>query len=74
MHSKPICTSDRFLCSCLRWRSLPEAIALVGVCQTGLKALHHQALTVMLKVGEILWFHLTEIVVARSYLQLADKQ
>jgi hypothetical protein len=41
---------------------------------TALKALHHRALAVMLEVGEILWFQLTEIVVACSYLQLADKQ
>jgi len=41
---------------------------------TELKALHHRALAVMLEVGEILGFHLTEIVLARSYLQLTDKQ
>lgn len=52
----------------LRKRSL-----LLWHRQTDLKALHHRALAVMLEVGEILWFHLTEIVVARSYLQLADK-
>ena len=82
--TQPIRASDLFLHPCVgvacRRHSLLLGCLIKGAslllwdCQTELKALHHRALAVMLEVGEILGFHLTEIVVARSYLQLADKQ